>query len=117
MKSLICTIDRHSLATTMTMTRFHVVAIAAVLLLAGSVPGFAAKRMSDSNSAVKSQPRETRSSGSAIRPYGRGAYAYGRGAYARAYASDRGAYAYGRDPSAYNRTDPYAPGVNWPKFD
>ena len=77
----------------MTMTRFHVVAIAAGLLLAVSGPSFAAKRMSDTKSAVKSQSRATNSSGSAIRPY------------------SRGPYPYSRDP------DPYAPGVNWPKSD
>jgi hypothetical protein len=70
----------------MTMTRFHVVAIAAGLLLAISGPSFAAKQQSDTKSAVKSQPRATKSSGSAIRPYGRD-------------------------------QDPYAPGVNWPKYD
>jgi hypothetical protein len=77
----------------MTMTGFYVVAIAAGLLLAVSGPGFAAKRMSDTKSAVKSQSRATKSSGPAIRPYGRDAYPYSR------------------DP------DPYAPGVNWPKSD
>ena len=44
----------------MTMTRFHVVAIAAGLLLAVSGPTFAAKRTlqkSDTKSAVKSQSR------------------------------------------------------------
>ena len=75
----------------MTVTRFHVVAIAAGLLLAVTGPGFAAKRMSDTKSAVKSQSRATKSSGSAIRPY------------------NRDPYPYSRDP------DPYAPGVNWPK--
>ena len=78
----------------MTMTRFHVVAIAAALLLAVSGPSFAAKRISDTKSAVKSQSRATKSSGSAIRP---SRYPY------------RDPYPYGRDP------DPYAPGVNWPK--
>ena len=76
------------LATRMTMTRFHVVVIAAGLLLAVSGPSFAAKRTTlqkpDAGSTVKSQSRATKSSGSAIRPYS-------------------------RDP------DPYAPGVNWPK--
>jgi len=77
-------------------TRFHVVAIAAGLLLAVSGPSFAAKRMSETksavkSSAVKSQSRATKSSGSAIRPY------------------SRDPYPYNRDP------DPYAPGVNWPK--
>ena len=71
------------------MARFHVVAIAAGLLLAVSGPSFAAKRMSDTKSAVKSQSRATESSGSAIRPYS-------------------------RDPYPYGRDDPYAPGVNWP---
>ena len=48
------------LATRMTMTRFHVVAIAAGLLLAVSGPSFAAKRTlqkSETKSAVKSQSR------------------------------------------------------------
>ena len=79
------------LATRMTMTRFHVVAIAAGLLLAVSGPSFAAKRVSDTTSAVKSKSRATKSGGSAIRPY------------------SRDPYPYIRDP------DPYAPGVNWPK--
>ena len=73
--------------TGVTMARFHVVAIAAGLLLAISAPSFAAKRMSDTKSAQKSQSRGTQSSelprsGAAIR--------------------------------AYDRNDPYAPGVNWP---
>jgi hypothetical protein len=72
-------------ATKMTMTRFHVVAIAAGLLLAISGPSFAAKQLSDTKSA-ESQPRATKSSGSAIRPHSRD-------------------------------QDPYAPGVNWPKYD
>ena len=71
------------------MARFHVVAIAAGLLLAVSGPSFAVKRMSDAKSAVKSQSRAAVSSGSAIRPYS-------------------------RDPYPYGRDDPYAPGVNWP---
>ena len=53
---LICS----ALATRMTLTRFHVVAIAAGLLLAVSGPSFAAKRTlqkSDTKSAVKSQSR------------------------------------------------------------
>jgi len=75
----------------MTMTRFHVVAIAAGLLLAVSGPGFAAKRTSDTKSAVKSQSRATKSGCSEIRSY------------------SRYPYPYSRDP------DPYAPGVNWPK--
>ena len=77
------------MATRMTMARFHVVAIAAGLLLAVSGPSFAAKRMSDTKSAVKSQSRATEFSGSAIRPNS-------------------------RDPYPYGRDDPYAPGVNWP---
>jgi hypothetical protein len=72
-------------------TRFHVVAIAAGLLLAVSGPSFAAKRMSGTKSAVKSQSRATKSGGSTIRPY------------------SRDLHPYSRDP------DPYAPGVNWPK--
>ena len=74
----------------MTMTRFQVVAIAAALLLAVSGPSFAAKRMSDTKSAVKSKSSAAESSDSAIRPYS-------------------------RDPYPYGRDDPYAPGVNWPK--
>lgn len=82
----------------MKMTRFHVVAIAAGLLLAVSGPSFAAKRTSDTKSAVKSQARATKSGGSAIRPY------------------SRDQYPYSRDPAPYSRDpDPYAPGVNWPK--
>ena len=76
------------------MARFHVVAIAAGLLLAVSGPSFAAKRMSDTKSSVKSQSRAAESSGSAnsgsaFRPHS-------------------------RDPYPYGRDDPYAPGVNWP---
>ena len=69
------------------MARFHVVAIAAGLLLAVSGPSFAAKRTlqkSDTKSTVKSHSRAIKSNGPAIRPYS-------------------------RDP------DPYAYGVNWPK--
>jgi len=81
------------MATKMTMTRFHVLAIAAGLLLAVSGPSFAAKRMSDTKSAATAQARATKPSGSAIRPYS-------------------------RDPYPYSRApDPYAPGVNWPKSD
>jgi len=75
----------------MTMTRFHVMAIAAGLLLVVSGPGFAAKRMSHPKGAVKPQSPATTSGGSAIRPY------------------SRDPYPYSRDP------DPYARGVNWPK--
>jgi hypothetical protein len=69
------------------MARLHVVAIGVGLLLAVSGPSFAAKRMSDTKSAVRSQshaaaPSGSANSGSAIRPY--------------------------------SRDDPYAPGVNWP---
>ena len=60
------------------MARFHIVAIAAGLLLAISGPSFAAKRMSDTKSAVKSRCRATKSSGSAIRPYSRDPYPYSR---------------------------------------
>ena len=82
------------LGTRMTMTRFHVVAIAAGLLLAIPGPSFAAKRTlqkPDAGSTAKSQSRAIKSTGSAIRPY------------------SRDSYPYSRDP------DPYAPGVNWPK--
>ena len=61
------------------MTRSHVFAIAAGLLLAVSGPSFAAKRMSDTKSAVKSQSRATTSSGSAIRPYSRAPDPYAPG--------------------------------------
>jgi len=69
------------------------VAIAAGLLIAVSGPSFAAKQVFDTKSAVKSQSRAAKSSGSAnsgsaVRPYSRDPYPYGR--------------------------DPYAPGVNWP---
>jgi hypothetical protein len=74
------------------MTRFHVVAIASGLLLAVSGSGLAAKRTSDTKGAVKSQSRATSTRGPAIRPYGN-------------------PHPYGRD------YDPYAPGVNWPKYD
>ena len=68
-------------------------AIAAGLLFEVSGSSFAAKRVSDANSAAKSHYHATTSGGSAIR-------------------------AYGRDPYPYNRDpDPYAPGVNWPKAD
>lgn len=80
------------------MTRFDVAAIATGFLLAISGPSFAAQRThqkSDTRakSAVESQSRATKSSGStngsAIRPYSRNPYPDGR-------------------------DDPYAPGVNWP---
>lgn len=69
-------------------------AVAAGFLLAASGPGFAAKRTSDTKSAVKSQSRASEpggsvNSGSVIRPYI-------------------------RDPYPNDRDDPYAPGVNWP---
>ena len=48
------------------MARFHVVAIAVGLLLAVSGPSFAAKRVSDTKSAAKSQSRAAEYSGSAI---------------------------------------------------
>jgi hypothetical protein len=73
----------------MAMTRFHALAIALGLLLAVSQPSFAAKRLHDTKSAVKSQSRAAESKASAIRPYSRDQYPYGR-------------------------DDPYAPGVNWP---
>lgn len=81
------------LVTRMTMTRFHVVAIAAGLLLAVSGPSFAAKRtlQKPAGSTAKSQSRAIKSGGSAIRP------------------NSGDPYPYSRDP------DPYAPGVNWPK--
>jgi hypothetical protein len=51
------------------MTGFHVVAIAAGLLLALSGPSLAAKRVSDTKSTVKSQSRAAKPNGSAVRPY------------------------------------------------
>jgi hypothetical protein len=60
------------LATIMTMTRFHVVVVAAGLLLAVSGPSFAAKRTlqkSDTKSTVKLQSHAIKSNGPAIRPY------------------------------------------------
>ena len=56
-----------------TMARFHVVAIAAGLLLAISGPSFAAKRtlQKSDTKTVKSQSHEINSSGSAIRPHSR----------------------------------------------
>ena len=72
----------------MAMMRFLALAITAGLLLALS-QSFAAKRLSDTKSAVKSQSRAAESKASAIRPN----------------SGDQ--YPYGRD-------DPYAPGVNWP---
>jgi len=74
------------LATRMTMTRFHVVAIAAGLLLAVSGPSFAAKQMSDTKR--KPQSRAAESWDHTIRQNGY--------------------------PYSYGRDDPYAPGVNWP---
>jgi hypothetical protein len=70
-----------------TTSGFHVVTLAAGLLLAVSGPSIAAKRASDTKSAAKLQSRAvapggSANSGSAIRSYG--------------------------------RDDPYAPGVNWP---
>ncbi len=76
------------------MARIHIVAIAAGLLLAVSGPSFAAKRISDTKGAVKSQSRAAKSSGSA--------------------KSGSAIRAYSRDPYSYGRDDPYAPGVNWP---
>ena len=73
----------------MAMTRFHALAIAAGLLLAVSQSSLAAKRLSDTKTAGKSQSRAAESKASAIRPN----------------SGDQ--YPYGRD-------DPYAPGVNWP---
>ena len=83
--------------TKMTMTRFHVAAIAAGLLLAVLEPSLAAKRVSNTKSAANSQAR---ASGSAIRSYGDAARPYGRET-----------HPFGPD------YDPYAPGVNWPKAD
>ena len=67
------------MATKMTMARFHVVAFVTGFLLAVSGPSFAAKRTTDTKSAVKSQSRETKSSGSAIRPYSRAPDPYAPG--------------------------------------
>jgi len=71
----------------MAMARFHIVAIAAVLLLAASGPSTAAKRTSDTKNSVKSQSRAAVSTSSANS---------------------------GSPISRYSRDDPYAPGVNWP---
>ncbi len=76
------------------MARIHIVAIAAGLLLAVSGPTFAAKRVSHTKGAVKSQSSAAKSSGSA-----------NSGSTIRSYS---------RDPYPYGRNDPYAPGVNWP---
>jgi hypothetical protein len=76
------------------MARFHVVAVAAGLLLAVSGPSFAAKRAlqkSGVKSAEKSQSRAINSNGRTIRP------------------RSRDPYPTMPDP------DPYAYGVNWPK--
>ena len=70
----------------MTMMKVHVLAIATGLLLAVSGPSVAAKRMSDTKSAVKSQSRAAKFP-----------------------------YPYSRDPYPNSRDDPYAPGVNWPE--
>ena len=80
------------IAQLMTMTKIHVVAIAAGLLLAMSGPSFSAKRMSDTKSAVRSQSRAAESSGSA----------------------NSGSANSGSAIRPYSRDDPYAPGVNWP---
>lgn len=77
------------------MTRIHVLAIAAGLLLAVSGPGFTAKKTSDTKSGAKSQSRAVESGGSAN-------------------SGPATIRSYGRDPSQYRRDDPYAPGVNWP---
>jgi hypothetical protein len=81
-----------ALKTKMMMKKFYIVAITAGLLLAVSGPGLAAKRTSNTKSAVKSQSQATSPSGSAIRSYGRDSTLYGR-----------------------DNSDPYAYGVNWPK--
>jgi len=76
----------------LTMAKFHVLAIAAGLLLVVPCPGIAAKSTSDTKSGAKSRAGKSSASansGSAIRPYG-------------------------HDQSEYHRDDPYAPGVNWP---
>ena len=74
------------------MKKFHIVAIAAGLLLAVSEPGLAAKRTASGKSAAKSQSQATPPSGSATRSYGRDSTLYGR-----------------------DNSDPYSYGVNWPK--
>ncbi len=76
------------------MSKSHLVAVVAGLLLAVSGPSFAANRMFHTKSAVKWHPRAVHSNGSA--------------------ASGSAVYPYGRGPNLYNRSDPYAPGVNWP---
>jgi hypothetical protein len=76
------------------MAGSKVLAIAAWLLLAVSGSSFAAKRMTDTKSAVTSQSRTGESGNSA--------------------SSVSGTRSYTRDPYLNRRDDPYAPGVNWP---
>jgi hypothetical protein len=53
----------------MSMTRFHVLAIGAGFLLAMTEPGLAAKRRADTKTASKSQSRAVPAQPSTIRPY------------------------------------------------
>jgi hypothetical protein len=78
-------LQKSAMVMKMTMTRFHIVAIAAGLLLAASGPGIAAKRTADTKNSVKSQSR----------------------------AAESGSSANSSSPIS-RRDDPYAPGVNWP---
>jgi hypothetical protein len=62
----------------MMLARSHVVAVAALLLLAVSGPSFAAKRTSDTKTAVHAaEPHRPANSSSATRPYDRDPYAPG----------------------------------------
>ena len=62
----------------MMLARSHVVAIAALLLLAAAGPSFAAKRTSDTKNAVHAvEPHRPVNSSSAIRPDDRDPYAPG----------------------------------------
>jgi hypothetical protein len=75
-------LQKSAMAMKMTMARFHIVAIAAGLLLAASGPSTAAKRTSDTKNSVKSQSRA---------------------------AESRGSVNSGSPISRYSRDDPYAP--------
>ena len=78
-------LQKSAMVMKMTVARFHIVAIAAGLLLAASGPGIAAKRTADTKNSVKSQSR----------------------------AAESGSSANSGSPIS-RRDDPYAPGVNWP---
>jgi hypothetical protein len=62
----------------MMLARSRVVAVAALLLLAVSGPSFAAKRTSDTKTAVQAaEPRRPANASPAVRPYDRDPYAPG----------------------------------------